>query len=248
MTGGLYENTRRQFSSNEDFTKKISHSVFVTNFPDYVNSRDLWNKCSVYGTVIDVFIPNKKSKAGKRFAFVRFIKVFNLDRLVKNLCTIWIGSYHLFANQVRYDRPQKPLNPNTNVPQKYGSKKDADHRNGSTGSHQKKGGVTSYVSVVNGVTPLVQPGNSLSSAPALVLDEECVVERDFSNCAMGRVKSFDSITKLQSLLVDEGFVNVTLSYLGGLWVMFECDKPDTKRNLVNHVGINSWFQVIQEVN
>ncbi|GJY50686.1 RNA-directed DNA polymerase, eukaryota [Tanacetum coccineum] len=38
------------------------------------------------------------------------------------------------------DRPQKPLNPNTNVPQKYGSKKDADHRNGSTGSHQKKGG------------------------------------------------------------------------------------------------------------
>ncbi|GJR12520.1 RNA-directed DNA polymerase, eukaryota, nucleotide-binding alpha-beta plait domain protein [Tanacetum coccineum] len=101
MTGGLYENTRRQFSSNEDFTKKISHSVFVTNFPDYVNSRDLWNKCSVYGTVIDVFIPNKKSKAGKRFAFVRFIKVFNLDRLVKNLCTIWIGSYHLFANQVR---------------------------------------------------------------------------------------------------------------------------------------------------
>ncbi|GKC26431.1 hypothetical protein Tco_1033725 [Tanacetum coccineum] len=87
------------------------------------------------------------------------------------------------------------MNPNTNVPQKYGSKKDADHRNGSTGSHQKKGGVTSYVSVVNGVTPLVQPGNSLSSAPALVLDEECVVERDFSNGAMGRVKSYDSFTK-----------------------------------------------------
>ncbi|GJV89238.1 hypothetical protein Tco_1533176 [Tanacetum coccineum] len=128
----------------------------------------------------------------------------------------------------------KNLDPlNTNVPQKYGSKKDADHRNGALAVLQKKGEVgTSYVSVVNGVTPLVQPGNSLSSAPALVLDEECVVERDFSNCAMGRVKSFDSITKLQSLLVDEGFVNVTLSYLGGLWVMFECDKPDTKRNLM----------------
>ncbi|GJZ92630.1 hypothetical protein Tco_0664695 [Tanacetum coccineum] len=56
MTGGLYENTRRQFSSNEDFTKKISHSVFVTNFPDYVNSRDLWNKCSVYGTIGEEFL------------------------------------------------------------------------------------------------------------------------------------------------------------------------------------------------
>ncbi|GKB15680.1 putative RNA-directed DNA polymerase, eukaryota, reverse transcriptase zinc-binding domain protein, partial [Tanacetum coccineum] len=31
---------------------------------------------------------------------------------------------------------------------------------------------------------------ALSSVPALVLDEECVVERDFSNCDMGRVKSF----------------------------------------------------------
>ncbi|GJX82850.1 hypothetical protein Tco_0332331 [Tanacetum coccineum] len=82
----------------------------------------------------------------------------------------------------------------------------------------------------------------------LGVEENVCCGRDFSNCAMGRVKSFDSITKLQSRLVDEGFVNVTLSYLGGLWVMFECDKPDTKRNLVNHVGINSWFQVIQEVN
>nr|GEX08516.1 hypothetical protein [Tanacetum cinerariifolium] len=30
--------------------------------------------CNDYGTVVDVFIPNKKFKAGKRFAFVRFIK------------------------------------------------------------------------------------------------------------------------------------------------------------------------------
>nr|GEV42254.1 RNA-directed DNA polymerase, eukaryota, nucleotide-binding alpha-beta plait domain protein [Tanacetum cinerariifolium] len=43
---------------------------------------------SAYGTVVDVFIPLKKSQAGKRFAFVHFIKVFSLDRLVKNLRTI----------------------------------------------------------------------------------------------------------------------------------------------------------------
>ncbi|GKD15502.1 hypothetical protein Tco_1199909, partial [Tanacetum coccineum] len=27
-----------------------------------------------YGTVVDVFIPNRKSKSGKRFVFIRFIK------------------------------------------------------------------------------------------------------------------------------------------------------------------------------
>ncbi|GKA81649.1 RNA-directed DNA polymerase, eukaryota [Tanacetum coccineum] len=87
--------------SNEDHTKKISHSVYVTNFPDATQSGDLWKVCSAYGTVIDVYIPNKRAKSGKRFAFVRFIKVSNLARLLENLCTIWIGRYHLYANQVR---------------------------------------------------------------------------------------------------------------------------------------------------
>nr|GEY57542.1 RNA-directed DNA polymerase, eukaryota, nucleotide-binding alpha-beta plait domain protein [Tanacetum cinerariifolium] len=92
---------------NADRVQNISHSIYVTNFPDSATSRDLWNACSVYGTVVDVFIPLKKSKVGKRFAFVRFVKVHNLVRLVENLCTFWIGRHHLFANQVRYERPQK---------------------------------------------------------------------------------------------------------------------------------------------
>ncbi|GJX79562.1 RNA-directed DNA polymerase, eukaryota [Tanacetum coccineum] len=58
-----------------------------------------------YGTVVDVFIPDRKSKAGKRFAFVRFIKVDNVDRLVGNLCTLWIGRMHLHANVAWFDRP-----------------------------------------------------------------------------------------------------------------------------------------------
>ncbi|GKA19917.1 RNA-directed DNA polymerase, eukaryota [Tanacetum coccineum] len=95
-------------NSNVNQTQKISKSVFVTNFPDTTTARDLWKTCNAYGTVVDVFIPFKRSKAGKKFAFVRFIKVTNLDRLVENLCTIWIGRFHLYANQVRFERPQKP--------------------------------------------------------------------------------------------------------------------------------------------
>nr|GFB53245.1 UvrD-like helicase, ATP-binding domain, P-loop containing nucleoside triphosphate hydrolase [Tanacetum cinerariifolium] len=51
-------------------------------------SRDLWKVCEGYGKVVDVYIPNRRSKSGKRFAFVRFIRVENVDRLVGNLCTI----------------------------------------------------------------------------------------------------------------------------------------------------------------
>ncbi|GJT21953.1 RNA-directed DNA polymerase, eukaryota, partial [Tanacetum coccineum] len=55
----------RPIDSNEDYTRKISHSVYVTNFPDSVSSRDLWRECNAYGTVVDVFIPSKKSQTGQ---------------------------------------------------------------------------------------------------------------------------------------------------------------------------------------
>ncbi|GJT47677.1 RNA-directed DNA polymerase, eukaryota [Tanacetum coccineum] len=96
------DRNRSFHNSNVNQTQQISKSVFVTNFPDSTSSRDFWKTCSAYGTVVDVFIPSKKSKAGKRFAFVRFIRVTNLDRLVENLCTIWIGRFHLYTNQEGY--------------------------------------------------------------------------------------------------------------------------------------------------
>ncbi|GKC84592.1 RNA-directed DNA polymerase, eukaryota, nucleotide-binding alpha-beta plait domain protein [Tanacetum coccineum] len=98
----------KSFNSKEDQTRKISKSIFVTNFPDHIRAQDLWNVCNDYGSVVDVYVPFKKSKAGKRFAFIRFIKVFNLERLIGNLCTIWMGSFHLHANKVLFEREQKP--------------------------------------------------------------------------------------------------------------------------------------------
>nr|GEU33542.1 RNA-directed DNA polymerase, eukaryota, reverse transcriptase zinc-binding domain protein [Tanacetum cinerariifolium] len=72
----------------EDEVVKISTSVFVANFRDSFGAKDLWNTCKQYGHVVDAYIPYRRSKAGKRFGFVRFIKVLDVDRLVNNLCTV----------------------------------------------------------------------------------------------------------------------------------------------------------------
>nr|GEY29773.1 hypothetical protein [Tanacetum cinerariifolium] len=65
---------KNSFQSKADQTVRISKSVFVSNFPEGCTAKDLWKVCNDYGTVVEVFISNKKSKVGKRFAFVRFIK------------------------------------------------------------------------------------------------------------------------------------------------------------------------------
>nr|GEX26254.1 UvrD-like helicase, ATP-binding domain, P-loop containing nucleoside triphosphate hydrolase [Tanacetum cinerariifolium] len=65
------EHSRSHLNSSSE--TKISLATFKGE------TRDLWKVCNDYGTVVDVFIPNKKSKAGKRFAFVRFIKESDSD-------------------------------------------------------------------------------------------------------------------------------------------------------------------------
>ncbi|GJY13182.1 RNA-directed DNA polymerase, eukaryota [Tanacetum coccineum] len=206
--------------SNVDHTRLISKSIFVTNFPDNTTSKDLWEVCKGYGTVVDVFIPDRKSKAGKRFAFVQFIKVDNVDRVVGNLCTLWIGRMHLHANVARFDRlPIHSSRPNIST------RPAAD-------------GASSFASVLKG-----NPNNfnHIASSPAMVLDDECVVERDLDNFVMGEVKDFSSINNLRVLLSNEGFQHVRLAYLGGLWVMIELTSVQTKMRFMKHVGVASWF-------
>ncbi|GKA20030.1 RNA-directed DNA polymerase, eukaryota, nucleotide-binding alpha-beta plait domain protein, partial [Tanacetum coccineum] len=187
------------FRSNADHTRLISKSIFVTNFPDNTSSKDLWKLCQDYGTVVDVYIPNRKSKAGKRFAFVRFIKVENIDRLIGNLCTLWIGRMHLHANVVRFER--SPIQ---------ASRSASSARPNHTGA-------SSFATVLKGKNTPV----NASEAPAMVIDDSCVVTRDLEFFVMGEVKKFSAIPNLRVLLSNEGFQNVKVVYLGGLWVMFE---------------------------
>ncbi|GKD53595.1 RNA-directed DNA polymerase, eukaryota, partial [Tanacetum coccineum] len=67
--------------SKEDDVRMISTSIFVTNFPEHTNVKELWRVCCQYGNVIDSFIPNKRSKNGR---------------------------FKLYANVARFNRP--PLN------------------------------------------------------------------------------------------------------------------------------------------
>ncbi|GKA48916.1 RNA-directed DNA polymerase, eukaryota [Tanacetum coccineum] len=123
--------------SKEDQTMKISKSIFVTNFPEGCTTRDLWKVCNDYGTVVDVFIPFKKSKAGKRFAFVRFIKEHDSFKL------------------------------------------------------------------------------------ALVLDDSCIKEHDFSLSLMGKVKDVSAIPNLCIYFQMRVFKPLSLLTLKGKWVLLE---------------------------
>ncbi|GJY29667.1 hypothetical protein Tco_0405434, partial [Tanacetum coccineum] len=99
----------------------------------------------------------------------------------------------------------------------------------------------SYVNVVIGGN-----GPKISSLPALVLDETCLVDRNLSFNVMGKVKDFNSIPNLYGILSYEGFSRTKITYLGGLWVMMDLDNEDIKKQMMSHTGLNSWFSVLQD--
>ncbi|GJS45824.1 nucleotide-binding alpha-beta plait domain-containing protein [Tanacetum coccineum] len=240
------------YRSKEDEVMKISTSVFVTNFPDQMRAQDLWHTCKQYGQVVDAYIPNRRSKAGKRFGFVRFIKVFDVERLVNNLCTVWVGRHKLHANLPRFQR--EPLNNHSNSHNDNGVKRgnSGDAHNGGkkpvyndvnsdSGLH---GYANSYMHVVKRGT---QPQNVVEeSKPAIVLDETCLNQEDFSNSLTGKVKEFSSLANLKMVLDNEGFHNIKLKYMGGYWVIIEFETEASKENFKANVGTGSWFSHLQQ--
>ncbi|GKA28601.1 RNA-directed DNA polymerase, eukaryota [Tanacetum coccineum] len=193
---------RRSPPSKEDLTQKISTSVFVTNFPDQCTARDLWNVCSAYGKVIDVYIPFKKSKVGKKFAFVRFLKVDNLERLIGNLCTLWIGKFRLQANPVRFHRVPRASN--------------AMPKKGNVGMETK-----SFASVLK--SNHFNPPTFQESSPSIVLDDSCLSDNDLSCAAIGKIKDINALPNLYVILNNKGFDNVKLSELGNANNLFVSD-------------------------
>ncbi|GJR73258.1 hypothetical protein Tco_0085623 [Tanacetum coccineum] len=181
---------QNSLQSKFDQTSKISKSVFVSNFPDGCNYRDIWKVCNDYGTYCGGccgFFPTRNQR-------------LNATPIQKGV----LGSN---GTSPSFRQPKI----------------------------QDRGG--SYVHVVNGnnLPPVISP------SPAMVLDDSCVVSRNLDLFILGETKNTSSITNLYILLSNEGFHNVKLSYLGGLWVMIEMESLNSKEKLMQHAGIASWF-------
>nr|GFA80377.1 DIE2/ALG10 family [Tanacetum cinerariifolium] len=109
--------------------------------------------------------------------------VDNLDRLIDNLCTIWIGRLRLHDNVVRFQR-----------------------ESGAYSSQPKKG---NEGFVKRSFAYVLKSGNHVpimahDSAPAIVLDDSCIMEKDFSCSLMRKVKDINVLSNLYLTFTNEG--------------------------------------------
>nr|GEW15059.1 RNA-directed DNA polymerase, eukaryota [Tanacetum cinerariifolium] len=182
-----------------------------------------------------LFLRKDRGRA-KDLGFVRFINIFNVDRLVNNLCTVWIDRFKLQANVARFQRA--PLYKNV----RSASIKD-DRIRRDVNKPQANGG--SSVSGKTFATAVKNNFNHINvekdDSPTIVLDDECVTDRDLSKSLLGRVKVFSSLTNLKVALNNEGFVDMKVKYMGELWVLMEFNSVKSKDLFCDNVGVRSWF-------
>nr|GFA99867.1 nucleotide-binding alpha-beta plait domain-containing protein [Tanacetum cinerariifolium] len=94
----------------------------------------------------------------------------------------------------------------------------------------------SFVNVLKGVS---------DTCPAIVIEDDCLLNKNLSVALMGRVNEFSSLLNIKNALMNEGFVDINILYLGELWVLLEFSNTNTRDAFSANVSARSWFTVLR---
>ncbi|KAL4576563.1 hypothetical protein LXL04_012659 [Taraxacum kok-saghyz] len=213
---------QKSFVSKYDQLEKVSLTVYVANYPSHLYSRELRSICGRVGTVVDVYIANKKNVQGQSYGFVRFIRVENVNALVQLMCKIRIGKLWLHANVSR-----RPRSVNQPIP-------------------QPRKNVVSFASVVSGrdkVPENVKPNQS--PPPSISLDGDVMLKSAYPFALVVCFKDLRATDNIRSICQGEGFHDVEPKYIGGLWVLLDFLSLERREAFQQHHAFASWFSVIK---
>ncbi|KAL6508840.1 hypothetical protein OROHE_021399 [Orobanche hederae] len=203
--------------------------VYVSNFPSHLSKSELWKICDKIAKVEEVFIASKLSKWGVPFGFVQFLISGTEEAIVKKLSSIRIGNLKLSANVAKFDKKaSRRFSVRSGAVEKYAKVLAPPFR-------ERVVPGSSYADVLRGKSPV--PAASID--PVIVLDG--FSGPDFPFGVIASVKKFDPLPNLYSICLSEGFGDLDIKYLGGLWVLFNFDSAEAKEKFLSHEGIQSWF-------
>ncbi|KAJ9561162.1 LOW QUALITY PROTEIN: hypothetical protein OSB04_006322 [Centaurea solstitialis] len=224
---------RSPFGSDSLNGKVVTY--FFTNFPEGETEHSMWKTFESQGAVVDLFIARKRSRRGRRFGFVRFVKVNDRRRLEERLNGIWIGKYHLRVNLERFRRAGPRKYPPSNSEQGSRSAQRTTFHQQSRGAHR------TYADVVKEVN-----GGSLKSSRSedvalkkLVLSPPQEALENLESSLIGELKSFDFLNSIGILNSIEGWPECHFSYLGGLTIQLEFTSKSGAQEFLEGAA-NSW--------
>ena len=226
--------------------EKIVTSFYVTNFPDSITAKDLWTVCSPFGRLVDTFIANKRSKGGKRFGFIRYVGVNDITSFVRSLSNIWIGSFHLYVTTARFQRPNS-IKPNLN-PKPHASNNgfmenpNPKLKNTTRNSTDIPTGKPSFVSVVQGSTKSsTKTSQPVKPRTVTLIDQDLIRIDDATTVLLVKLKDIESMSNMHLICKDEGFVDLKIHHIGGLWIWIQFPTPEACVAFQSNVSLKRYY-------
>lgn len=231
-----------QKNPNHKNLQDLSTTVYITNFPTSLGSTDLWKTCNEHGAVADVYIARKLSKIGRRFAFVRFLKVKNTRSLIDDLNKIWIGTYHLFAAMARFERKHNDAPKPTQKPtHSHNQTKPVP-----TSSHANPN--RSYATALNGKISQNQVSKETVILKSVTLDASDLIEiSEMRNVILVKARDVHLILNINNVLRKEGFYDFQAKYIGGMWLWLEFDSIESCQKLQSNSEMAWYFTQMKHV-
>ncbi|CAH1426204.1 unnamed protein product [Lactuca virosa] len=185
----------------------IPTTFYVSNFPDTVDSKQLWQVFAKFGKIVDAYIARKQSKVGKRFGFIRFLGVQDQLAMTRGLSNIWIGNFHLYVSVARFQRVKQGDQVKISQP--------ALIQN--VGRQQQ-----SYASVTAGRTNEDGQRNETCNRKKVVFeDKDLLGIHESTKILVAKVREVTAMQYLYKICLNEGYAGLKIRHVGGMWVWIE---------------------------
>jgi hypothetical protein len=243
--------TDRNFNKNDN---KILTTFFFTNFPERYGAKAVFNAFHNFGDIMEVVIPAKRDKGGRRFGFARFDQVEAPYKLENDLDNIIFGGEKISVNISRFQRSEGIARGRVDEEAKEGQKaSEHKHRSRSRPklpllrdrSTSRFNGKASFAQVVKKSDGLKVDGNQSRVAFEFeVGDKE--LER-FNKAFVGVTAEAGMSYNIQNAFHAQGYFGVKVTPLGSNLTLLEGQEDGEVEALLEDASewMEQWFKEIR---
>jgi hypothetical protein len=238
----------------KNLTKKKYENLttyFFTDFPKTFGAKAMFNAFQYYGDIVEVVIPAKRDKGGRRFGFARFDQVRDVRGFEQELDKITIGRDKISINLSRFHRvvdggKAGVRNVDRKVVgghQRFGESKGEENQ--SLSRHQRKENNNSYANVVkNGKETTT---NRISNRVLMSFEAEKEVVDRFKKAFVGEVIQPGMSYNIQNAFHRQGYFGVKITPLGANLTLLEGQEEGEVQALLDDAKgwLDQWFKDIR---
>ncbi|GKU91023.1 hypothetical protein SLEP1_g4952 [Rubroshorea leprosula] len=215
----MYQNqsTYKEWGYDRGIYKQAT-TFFFTNFPEEWNYEDMWKTFGKYGRIFAIYSPERRSRNGGRFGFVRFLDLKNSKDLERQL------------DQIRVEGRKIWVEPKERIELNALGKDKSRMRNGQEEQRQVWK-IKNREEEWNGIEYNVQEG-----------DYEWL-----QGCFVGTAHSVQIVPNLQEKFFMEGYFSYRLQAMGGKLVLMDCEDKEELKDLVKNGAdwLSQWFSEVR---